>query len=330
MTTRIALLGAGGVARRHAEVLHGLDDVQVVAVSDPVRSAAEALAAECGATAFTDADAALDAQPVDAAYVCVPPFAHGEPERAVLARGLPMFVEKPVAADLATGEELAALVADAGVATGTGYHWRCLDVLPEAQDLLAASPPLLAAGYWLDKRPPVPWWSHADRSGGQVVEQLTHVIDLARLLLGEAVEVYAAGARRADDPGGDIDRGDIDDVTVATLRFGSGAVATLTATSLLRAKRRAALDVTAPGLVLELSEAGLVVDNGETRRERRPTEDPKVTVDREFVEVVRGERERTSAPYAEALESHRLACAVTESARTGVPVLLGSAVEAAR
>jgi predicted dehydrogenase len=324
MTERIALVGAGSVARRHAEVLTGLG-ARIVAVADPLESAAEALAGDCGAVATTDVDHALDATTPDAVYVCVPPFAHGSPEKAVLARGLPLFVEKPVSADLATGEEIAALVEEAGVVTATGYHWRCLDVVGEARRRLTERPALLANGYWLDKRPPVAWWPHTARSGGQVVEQLTHVIDLARVLLGEAVETYAAGARRPAPEGGPTDAdavGDVDDATAATVRFDSGAVATFAATSLLDVKHRAALHTFSRGLVLELAETGLVVDEGGDRQQLVPGEDPKVTVDREFLEAVRGEREATRTPYAEALRSHRVGCAVAEAARSGAPVRL--------
>ena len=325
MTTRIAVVGAGSVAQRHVGVLQGLDDVRVVSVTDPMAKAADSLARACDGRAFASVDAALDAVPVDAVYVCVPPFAHGPAERSALARGLPLFVEKPVAVDVATAESVLAAVTAAGVVTGTGYHWRCMDVVATAQGLLADSPPALAAGHWLDKRPPVGWWASSAKSGGQVVEQLTHVIDLARLLLGEAVEVYAAGVRRPDD-GTDTDRdaGDIDDATAATVRFASGAIATLAATSLLSAKRHAGLDIFTRGSTLALSESGLVVDDGVHRTEHRPGEDPKVTVDREFIEAVRGQRESTRAPYREAVLSHRLACAVSESASTGQPVRLGS------
>jgi predicted dehydrogenase len=307
--SRIAMVGAGSVARRHVRVLSGLDGVTVVAVADPVAAQARSLAEEYGARAFASADDALDAVDVDAVYVCVPPFAHGDPERAVLSRRLPLFVEKPVAVDLATAEDLAALVAESGVPTGTGYHWRCMDTLAEAKRLLDETPPLLANGYWLDKRPPVNWWPHRDLSGGQVVEQLAHVLDTARALLGEPAEVYAAGVR---DPDRD---GDIDDAIAATVRFVSGAVATFSATSLLTRVHRTALHTFSAGLMVELAEAALVVDNGESRREHVPSEDPRVVVDREFIEVVRGERETTRAPYREAVASHRLACAITDSAR---------------
>ncbi|HEX2417231.1 MAG TPA: Gfo/Idh/MocA family oxidoreductase, partial [Micromonosporaceae bacterium] len=264
-TTRIAMVGAGSVARRHVRVLTGFDGVRVVAVADPVTESATALANECDALPFDSAQQALDAVDVDAVYVCVPPFAHGDPERAALALRLPLFVEKPVAVDVATAERVAALVAEAGVVTGTGYHWRCLDTVTEAKRLLAQSPPLLANGYWLDKRPPVSWWPRRDLSGGQVVEQLTHVLDMARVLLGEPTEVVAAGVRDPDSDG-DVDA-DVDDAVAALVRFTSGAVATFSATSLLTRLHRTALHTVSRGLTVELSEAGLVTDDGADRRQ---------------------------------------------------------------
>lgn len=321
MTLRITLVGAGSVARRHVDVLHGLGGARVVGVTDAHLPAATALAAELDVPAFTDPAQALDAVAADAVYVCVPPFAHGPAELAALERGKALFVEKPVGLGLDVAEQIGARVEESGVVTGTGYHWRCLDTAVLARELLAEAPPLLANGYWLDKRPPVPWWGRTDRSGGQVVEQLTHVLDTARFLLGEAVEVYAAGIRRAPD-GAPQDYGDVDDATAATVRFRSGAVATLAATSALAVKHRAALHTVSRGLYLELSEQGLTAYAARDRSEHTPAEDPRATVDREFLEAVRGERESTRAPYGEALRTHRLACAIADSARTGRPVAL--------
>lgn len=338
MTVKVALIGAGSVGQRHARTLQQLG-VRITSVTDAHPEAAEKVAREVDARAFTDPDAALDLTDADAAYVCVPPFAHGSGERAALSRGLPLFVEKPVGLGREIAEEIGVLVEAAGVVTGTGYHWRCTDTLEHARELLAEAPALLASGYWLDKRPPVPWWGRVDRSGGQVVEQLTHVLDAARFLLGDVVEVYAAGVRSASAidlqtagrAGEESD--DVDDATAATMRFASGAVATLAATSVLAAKHRAALHTVSRGLYLEVSETGLSSFDGSSRTDLESAEDPRATVDREFIEAVRGEREATRTPYAEALRSHRLGCAIAESARTGLPVRLPqerSAVHGAR
>ena len=319
--TRVALVGAGSVARRHAQVLSRIGGVEIATVADPVFDSAESLARDCGARAFADFTEAIDAAQPDAVYICVPPFAHGAAERLCIERGLPMFVEKPLAADLATAEAVAALLPDSLV-TGTGYHWRCLDIAAHAAQLLEAAPPLLASGWWLDKRPPVPWWAQNSRSGGQLVEQLTHVIDLARMLLGEAAEAHAVGVQRPHD-GDRPAEDDVDDATAAVVKFSSGAVATFAATSLLTAKYRAALTTISPGLVLELSEARLVVDDGASQQAYDAQADAKVLVDAEFIAAVRGEREQTRAPYQEALKSHRLACALATSAMSGRTVSVG-------
>ena len=83
---RVGIVGAGGVARRHAGALASMPDVALVGVTDPDGGRAADLAAAVGTTAADDLDALL-ARGVDAVYVCVPPFAHGELERALAAAG---------------------------------------------------------------------------------------------------------------------------------------------------------------------------------------------------------------------------------------------------
>ncbi|MGW5669844.1 Gfo/Idh/MocA family protein [Micromonospora sp. NPDC003776] len=315
---RVGLVGAGGVAQRHARVLTGFEDVELLGVTDVAPDAAEALAGAHGARTFRDVDELLAAGP-DAVYVCVPPFAHGPAEEAVIAAGVPLFVEKPVAVDLETAEHVAALVERRGLLTGVGHHWRYLHIVEEARQLLADRPVRMVNGAWLDKVPPVDWWARRDRSGGPVVEQAAHVLDLVRLLVGEATEVTAYG----DGTPPPVAGADIDSVTAATLRFASGAVGTLAAACVLTWKHRAGLEILADGLALSLAEDGLTIRDADG--ERHLPADPdgaRVAVDRAFVDAVRGIGDDVRVPYAEALRTQRLALAVAESARTGRSVAL--------
>ena len=151
--TRIGFIGAGGIAQRHFGVLEQFEDVAIVAIADVDEGRAQEAAARFGARAFGDVTAMLEAVELDALYICVPPFAHGVAERAAIAAGLPFFVEKPVALDLATAEAIAAEVAAAGLVTAVGYHWRYLDTVDEVRGLLATNPARLMSGYWLDSTP---------------------------------------------------------------------------------------------------------------------------------------------------------------------------------
>jgi predicted dehydrogenase len=314
--TRVGIIGAGGVAQRHARVLAGFDDVRLAVVTDVAVDAARRLADEHGAAVADGVSALLDSG-VDAVYLCVPPFAHGPAERAVVAAGLPLFVEKPISVDQGTADEIAALIAQRQLLTAVGHHWRYLAIVEQARQLLADRPVRLVTGAWLDKVPPVAWWAHRDRSGGPVVEQAAHVIDLARHLVGEVTEVTAFG-NGTPPP---IDGADVDGATAATLRFAGGAVGTLAATCVLGWKQRAGLEIFADGLYLGLTENELVVRDAEG--ERTVAGDPeaaRVAVDRAFVDAVRGIGDDVRVPYAEALRTHRAALAVAESAATGAPV----------
>jgi myo-inositol 2-dehydrogenase / D-chiro-inositol 1-dehydrogenase len=310
--TRVGMVGAGGVAQRHARVLSGLTDVQVVTVTDVVPAAAEELASSCGGRAVPDVEAVLAEGP-DAVYVCVPPFAHGPAERAVIDAGLPLFVEKPISLDLDLAGDLARLIDERGLLTAVGHHWRYLAVVEQARELLADRPVRLVAGAWLDKVPPVGWWPHVAKSGGPVVEQAAHVLDLARHLAGEVTAVSAIG-----NPHRPVAGADIDTATAATLRFASGAVGTLSATCTLGWKERAGLEVYADGLAVAISETGLTVrDSDGTRVVDSDPESARIAVDHAFVRAVRGDSDDVRVPYAEALRTHTLALAVAESAATG-------------
>lgn len=314
---RVGFVGAGGVAKRHADVLLGFEEVAVAGVADLNEAYASDLAEHCGAKPYRTHEELLSGEDLDALYVCVPPFAHGAPEHAAIDAELPLFVEKPVAIDFETASAIGERIEAAGLVTAVGYHWRYLDTVEQAAELLEDNPARLVTGSWLDKVPPPAWWVRRDRSGGQTIEQSTHVLDLIRLLAGEVSEVYAveAIAEQPRTPGADVA-----DVSSATLRFEGGAIGSLSSSCLLRAKHRAGLEIVADGLALALSESDIVVDTGDGPERREAEADAKTAVDRDFIDAVRGRENRIRVPYAEALETHRLACALVRSASQGQSV----------
>ncbi|MDH2325821.1 glycosyltransferase [Cereibacter sp. SYSU M97828] len=317
MTTRLGFIGAGGIAHRHFGVLEQMEDVTIAAIADPDTARAEEAGKRFGAAVFADHAAMLEAADLDAVFICVPPFAHGEIERACIARGLPFFVEKPLSLDLTLAEEIAAEVDAAGLVTAVGYHWRYLDTVDAARAELARNPAHLMTGFWLDQTPPPQWWWREDGSGGQVVEQATHIIDLARFLAGDVTEVYGLAAIR---PREDFDGLDVPTATTANLRFAGGAIANLSATCILRWNHRVGLHVFADALALEITDHDIMVDVGRGRPVRHAEGDPVWRQDRDFIEAVQGRENRIRCPYAEALETHRVALAISKSAASGQPV----------
>ena len=227
---RIGFIGAGLIANRHLGDLLGFHDVRVVAVADLEPERAAGLAERCGGTAYAEFEEMLDREHLDGVYICVPPFAHGQPEAAVLDRGLPFFVEKPLGADLATAETIAARVAAESIVTATGYHWRYLDITERAQALLAEKLPHLALGFWLDFTPPPEWWAIHAKSvpNGRADDPRVR----SRPIVGGRGDPRPCrgGAHRAPQ----FPQADVDVVSIATLHFASGALGTIASTCLLR------------------------------------------------------------------------------------------------
>lgn len=316
MTTRVGLVGAGFIAGRHVDALTAIDGVTVAGIADPRGDRAEVLAARAGAAAYAHWADLLDVERLDALYVCVPPHAHGAVEEAAIDRGLPLFVEKPLAADLATAERLAGRIDAAGLRTAVGYHWRYLDTLEAARELLADAPARMVLGAWLDRAPRAAWWARQDGSGGQTVEQATHLFDVARVLVGEVDSGWATGSRSPDGPG------DILDVCTAALRFSTGAVGSFSSSCLLPRAHRIGIELVAPGLGLWLTEHQLVVTDADGERTVDREVDPFLAEDRAFVAAVRGEGDDVRTSYREALRTHRLAVAVATAAAEGGTVRL--------
>lgn len=111
------------------------------------------------------------------------------------------------------------------------------------------------------------------------------------------------------------------DVSLATLRFASGAAGNMASTCLLAWPHRIGLHLFGDALAIELSEASMNVRSAETAETYAAQVDPFLLEDRAFIDAVQGKENRIRASYAEALKTHRLTVAA-ETARAGHSVHL--------
>ncbi len=222
--------------------------VSVVAVCDVVEERAVEAAEEEGARAFADYREMFDVAEMDAVYVCVPPFGHGEPEVLAAERGIALFVEKPVAVTMEAAREVESAIEEHGVISCVGFQDRHLDILGEVKSLIQGRPVGLALGYWMGGMPGVDWWRRKEMSGGQSVEQTVHITDTARYLFGEVQSVYAAGRTGLME---EVEDYNIEDGSAATLIFENGTVATVFTACFLSCGNKGGIDIFPKDLVIE-------------------------------------------------------------------------------
>ncbi|MFD0200409.1 MULTISPECIES: Gfo/Idh/MocA family protein [Saccharothrix] len=306
---KVALIGTGYIAGRHAAALTGLGAEVVGHVG---RSGVERAAARWGGRAYRDTAALLAGEEVDAAWICVPPAAHGEVELALIEHGVPFYVEKPIGAGLEVPRRVEAALRDGGPLACVGYYWRGMEVIPELRRMLAETPPHLVRAAWHGLVPPVPWWRVEAESGGQVVEQATHLFDLARFLLGEAEVVHAVTRRPALAAHPDLD---VAAVSAATLAFDSGALGVFTATCVLHATVDAGIEFHCEGRKLTLTNKVLRREDADGSHEIPVGRDPLVIADERFLAAVRdGDPGYLVCDYADALRTQELCCRVRDLA----------------
>jgi len=314
--TRVGIIGAGWITGVHLRVLSGFDDVKVVGIASRNPESAGRLAASAGAQVYPDYRSMLDAAELDAVFVCLAPYANCEPAFAVAERGIALFAEKPLGVDEEWPARIAQAIRDTGIVSCVGYQWRYLEVADKARELLAGNPPHLVVGSWLGETPGPAWWIRKDQSGGQIVEQATHVFDLARYLVGEMEPTAAVGQRvpRAAYPDSDIL-----DVTQTSVRFRSGAIGSFSTTSLLANAHRVELETISDGMALTLQvlDHRLVVRLGTETTTLAPASEfdtPYKLQSRAFIDAVRGKPNRIRSPYDDALLTHHVTMAATRLA----------------
>jgi len=322
MAVKLGFIGTGGIANHHLKNLVQMDDVQLVSFCDvDLQRAQKAADAHAGAKAYDSIDNMLDAGGLDGVYVCVPPLAHGDAEFKLIERSLPFLVEKPLGIDRGIPAEIARKVSGGKLITSVGYHWRYDQSAALAKDELASRKPGMALGYWMGGMPMVPWWRVQSGSGGQFVEQTTHIVDLLRYLCGEVREVYAAYGLQVMDK--QVPGTDVADVGTVTLKLENGMVATISNTCLLPVGHHVGLDIYTDKGVLELRSGGLKELTAEGERLRKNKTNPYFVEDEAFVYALRtGDTSRILSDYADALRTHDVTMAANESAVSGQPVKL--------
>ena len=319
MPVDIVFLGSGGIAGKHMGALSEIDNARVVGCMDiNEEAAAEAAARFPGAGAYTDAGEALDDRKPDAAYVCVPPHAHGELEQACIEREIPFFVEKPISNDRPTARKILEGVRQKDLLTGVGYMSRYRSTVEEARQALKKDEPVMARGWWIGGMPGARWWRQKEKSGGQIMEQTTHTFDLACYLFGDVETVFCAGRRGLIT---DVDGYDVEDASICTLVFESGLVCEISSSCAVECGGSTGLEIFCRNSHLKLSgwDLGLEIQQpGQTCRYQSPEDNIFEVEDQIWIDAVEsGNGAAIKSTYRDAYHTQMVTCAANESMESG-------------
>jgi UDP-N-acetyl-2-amino-2-deoxyglucuronate dehydrogenase len=243
MTIGVAIVGAGVIGHNHAAAVLRHPRLRLAAIVDPDAAARRKLAERVGdrvappPARFDSLTSALATGGIDLVAVCTPTGLHADLAAEALAADRHVLVEKPVDVSLSRARRLAELGTEAArrgvLSTVVSQHRFDPASVAVAQAVSAGR-----LGRITSAVASVAWWRPRDYydsaawrgtwaldGGGALMNQGVHTVDLLAWLLGRPVEVFAHTARLAHDAI------EVEDVAVATVRFASGALAVLHATT---------------------------------------------------------------------------------------------------
>jgi predicted dehydrogenase len=270
----VGVLGVGALGQHHARHLAGLGDVRLVGVYDLDAARATKIASELGTVAFRDMDSLL-AQ-VEAVTVAVPTPAHAEVGLRALSRGVPVLMEKPLAATLAEADDLIAEARRRQVQLQVGH-------IERYNRAIRAAEAYLDGPRYIESLRLAPFQPRGT-DVAVVLDLMIHDLDLVLHLTGSAATEVRASGLPVLSPHLDIAN--------ARVEFANGAVALATASRVARERVRR-LRLFQPNGYFSLD---LATGGGEFMRVRAGWQPG---TGRELADVV--ERIELAAPEADAL-----------------------------
>jgi len=228
-----AILGAGMVAEYHLNAIQECADLgaRLVGVGHYNPARYEEISQRFGAPARSY-DELLADPAVDAVCICTPSGHHAQQAIAAASSGKHVLVEKPMALSLADADAMIAACRENGVQLGVCLQRRAEPLFRRVHDAIHGGDlgeitlGVVTMPYFRDE----PYYAQADwrgtwemDGGGVLMNQGIHIVDLLLWFLGDPVEVHAFADSRHRSV-------EIEDTAGAVLRFGNGAVATITAT----------------------------------------------------------------------------------------------------
>lgn len=228
------ILGCGMISRFHAKAIAEIRGAKIVGCFNHTPERAEKFGEEYNCDAYTNASTLLARKDIDVVTICTPSGAHMELGILAANAGKHVIVEKPLEVTLKRCDALIAACEKNGVRLGTIFPSRfhqSAQLMKRAIDDGRFGIPTMGDAYVKWYRTQQYYDSGAWRGtwkldgGGALMNQAIHSVDLLLWLMGDVEEVSAFTATRAHE------RIEVEDCVVATLRYKSGALGVIEAST---------------------------------------------------------------------------------------------------
>lgn len=222
----VGIIGCGGFGNFHIDNLLKMEGVNVAAIMSRNEERLAETAKKLNNTKlYTSYKTMLeDCEELDAIVITLPPGGHGDIELLAAEHGVNMYIEKPIELSYEKALQNEKAIKKAGIICSVGYQSRYCEGINEIKGVIAGKKTGLVEAKWINGFPGVPWWKDKSLSGGQIVEQSTHLFDALRYLYGDVKTVYTQSLVGINDR---VENSTVEDCSSTIMTFKSGIIATV-------------------------------------------------------------------------------------------------------
>jgi len=221
--TKLGLIGAGTIGKRHLQAISEVTQAELVAIvdTDPL---AQSIATKTNVSFFSSASQMLREIQPDGVIVCTPTEAHLEPVLSSLEFNAHVLVEKPIAPSLEEAQQIIESSKQFNRQVLVGHHRRYSEQLQQTKRMMESGvlgELVGVTGIWAVRKADAyfePEW-RKQRTSGPVLINLIHEIDTLRYLCGEIVSLSAKVSKGIRDH-------PKEETTALLFEFQSGALGT--------------------------------------------------------------------------------------------------------
>lgn len=190
---RVGFIGTGGISNVHLRYLASRDDIEISALCDINEENLKKRQKEYGGQCFNDFHDMFAKIDLDAVWICTPPQIRQDPLIACAEKGIPVFCEKPLERDLDKAQETYQKLKAHNDKIQVGYVFRSIPLVKTLQAEMADDNIHLIQSFYgcnVSLTMGLPEWFYEKKlSGGALIDQATHNLDLLRMLIGDVNKI---------------------------------------------------------------------------------------------------------------------------------------------
>ncbi len=329
---KTGLIGCGKFANKHLANLVSLPDrFEMVAFCDVLEDNARQYNDKYAggkARVFTDFHEMFRRVPeLDLTLICLPPFAHTDEVEVAAGNGTHILIEKPIALTSEHAWRMVAAVEKAGVKSQVGFMFRFGLAIEKLKSMVldgtAGQVGLMSTRYFCNALH-APWWRMREKSGGQITEQVIHMVDLMRYLMGDPATVFSVQNNLFHQA---VENYTIEDTSGTVMEFKNGGIGVIFASNnAIPGKWINDYHVVTNKLTAEFTDANnasfTYTADPDLRKEEISSQDNLYL--KELLDLYEAITTNTTTrtPIREGARSLDLALAISQSALTKLPVSL--------